>query len=369
MQVVLEGIELRRIHLPLAETFRAGHGARTHRDAVIVQALVADGPSGWAECVAEPDPSYWPEYTESAWHVMQHHLVPRLLVGRPLREVRGHQMAKAALETAALDAGLRAEGRSVASFLGATRGEVPTGIALGMTESVEDLADAATWWRARGHKAFKLKVQPGWDLRPVRAVRGAVGLDTELTVDANGTFDSEEPEHMVTLEQMAGLPSGLAAIEQPFAPDDLRGHARLARRIDVPVCLDESIGSVADVQTAVQLGACQAVSLKAGRVGGLLETRRIHELCRDEGVALRCGGMLETGLGRAVNLAVAGLPGCTLPPDLGPSSRYFEKDITAPFEHEDGMMAVPDGPGLGTEPLPEVLEEVTVNKLVLRAAK
>jgi o-succinylbenzoate synthase len=169
MQVVLEGIELRRIHLPLAEAFRTGHGTRDHRDVIVVRALVAEGPSGWSECVAETEPSYWPEYTDSVLHVMQHHLVPRLLAGRPFSEVKGHQMAKAALETAMLDAGLRAEGRSVGDFLGTTRSSVRTGIALGIADDPEALADAAGWWRARGHTAFKLKVTPGWDLAAVKA--------------------------------------------------------------------------------------------------------------------------------------------------------------------------------------------------------
>lgn len=369
MQVVLEGIELHRVHLPLAETFRAGHGSRAHRDVVIVQALVVDGASGWSECVTEVEPTYWPEYTEGAWHVLQHHLVPRILAGRSLGEVRGHQMAKAALETAALDAGLRAEGRSVADFLGATRDRVGTGIALGIAETADSLAEAALWWQARGHQAFKLKVTPGWDLEPVRAVRQAVGFDVALMVDANGTYRSDDPDHLVVLEKLADPSLNLVAVEQPFSPDDLLGHARLARRVDVPLCLDESIGSLPDVQTALALGACGAVSLKVGRVGGLLETRRIHQFCRDEGVGLRAGGMLETGLGRAVNLAVAALPGCTLPPDLGPSTRYFSRDITAPFEHEEGMMAVPAGAGLGIEPLQEVLDEVTVDKMTLRASR
>lgn len=370
MQVALDGIELRRIQLPLAEAFTTAHGTRTHREAVIVRALVADdGPSGWSECVAEPEPTYCPEYTDGAWHVLQHHLVPRVLAGRPLREVRGHKMAKAALEMATLDAGLQADGRSFGDFLGSTRTEVPTGIALGIPETIADLVDAAAWWRGRGHKAFKIKVAPAWDLQPVRAVRAAVGLDTELLVDANGTFHADEPDHLVTLERLASPELGLVAIEQPFAPDDLLGHAKLARRIDVPICLDESITSLDDVKTAYHLGACQAVSLKAGRVGGMLETRRIHEFCRDEGISARCGGMLETGLGRAVNLAVAALPGCTLPPDLGPSGRYFSRDITPPFDHVDGMMKVPNRPGLGIEPRLDVLDEVTSNKVIMRASR
>jgi O-succinylbenzoate synthase len=292
-----------------------------------------------------------------------------MLAGKPLRDVRGHQMAKAALEGAVLDAGLRAEKRSLASFLGARRREVGTGIALGITDTVDDLVMAAMTWCARGHRALKLKVAPGWDLDPVRAVRAAVGQRVDLVVDANGSYRSDDPSHVAVLTRLAEPALGLATIEQPFAPDDLTGHARLAELVSVPICLDESIGSLADVETALALGACGAVNLKVGRVGGLLETRRIHERCVAEGLPLRAGGMLETGLGRAVNLAVAALPGCTLPPDLGPSARYFTQDITPAFDDRDGTMAVPDGAGLGIEPLQEVLDDVTVNQLTLRTAR
>ena len=369
MQVALEGIELRLIRLPLAETFRAAHGRRDHREVVIVRALAADGPAGWSECVAEVEPTYWPEYTAGAHHVLQHHLVPRMLAGRTLRDVRGHQMAKAALEGAVLDAGLRADGRSLASFLGARRREVGTGIALGITDTVDDLVMAAMTWCAQGHRALKLKVAPGWDVEPVGAVRAAVGHKVELVVDANGSYLSGDPDHMAALARLADPGLGLACIEQPFGPDDLTGHARLVELVDVPICLDESIGSLGDVETALGLGACGAISLKVGRVGGLLETKRIHDRCVDEGVPLRAGGMLETGLGRAVNLAVAALPGCTLPPDLGPSARYFTQDITPPFDDRDGTMTVPDGAGLGIEPLQEVLDDVTIDQLTLRTAR
>ncbi len=368
MQVALEGIELRLVQLPLAESFRAAHGRRDHREIVVVQALVADGPSGWAECVAEVEPTYWPEYTIGAFDVLENHLVPRMLAGRSLREVRGHQMAKAALEGATIDAGLRADKQSLADFLGARRREVGTGIALGMADTIDDLVTQAMTWCALGHRALKLKVAPGWDVEPVRAVRAAVGQRVELIVDANGSYRSDEPDHVAALVRLSDGVLGLAAIEQPFAPDDLVGHARLVDLVSVPICLDESIGSLADVETALALGACGAVSLKVGRVGGLLESRRIHDRCVTEGLAMRAGGMLETGLGRAVNLAVAALPGATLPPDLGPSARYFTQDITPPFDDRAGTMSVPDGPGLGTEPLQEVLDAVTVNRLVLRAS-
>lgn len=368
MQVELEGIELRTVRLPLAEPFTSARGTRYVRDVVLVRALGADGPDGWAECVAEPEPTYWPEYTGSVLHVLEHHLVPRLLAGRSLREVQGHHMAKAALECAVLDAGLRIDGRSLASFLGATRPLVPTGIALGLAPSVDELVTRARRWREKGHRAFKLKVTPDWHVEPTQAVRDAVGDEVALMVDANGSFRSDDEDHLATLRWLADPVLGLVAIEQPFPPDDLLGHAALSRQIDVRICLDESVASVRDVRTALALEACEAVNLKVGRVGGLLEARRIHDLCRAEGLAVRCGGMLETGLGRAVNLAVAALPGCTLPPDLGPSARYFATDVTPPFEAPNGTMVVPDGPGLGVDPIPEVLEDMTVSTLTLRSS-
>jgi o-succinylbenzoate synthase len=369
MEVALVGVELRLVRLPLAEPFTTALGTRRRRDVVIVRTLVDDGPDGWGECVAEPDPTYWPEYAVGALDVLEHHLVPRLLDGRSLRQVRGHQMARAALECAALDAGLRAEGRSMASFLGATRPVVPTGIAVGRTRTVDDLVDVVLRWHGEGHRAFKVKIQPGWDVEPLRAVRREVGDEVALLADANGSYRSDAVDELATLQRVAGDDIDLVALEQPFAPDDLVGHARLAREIDRPVCLDESIGSLGQLESALALGACGAVSLKAGRVGGLVEARRIHQRCRDEGVSLRCGGMLETGLGRALNLAVAALPGCNLPPDLGPSSRYFATDLTAPFESRGGTMIVPDGPGLGIEPLPEVLDETTITLRTLRSTR
>lgn len=369
MQVLLEGVELRLVRLPLAGAFRTARANRTHRDVLVVRALVAQGPSGWAECVAENDPTYWPEYTAGAFRVLHYHLVPRVLAGRSMHEVRGHHMAKAALEGAALDAGLRAEGRSLADFLGAERHQVTTGIALGMAQSVENLVMVAVGWVQQGHRALKLKVAPGWDVDPVRAVRAAVGDDVALVVDANGSYDSDDKTHLNALARLSDETIGVLAIEQPFDPEDLLGHARLARHVDVPVCLDESIGSVRDLETALAVGACGAVNLKVGRVGGLVETRRIHDLCLKEGIPVRCGGMLETGLGRAVNLAVAALPACTLPPDLGPSARYYARDITPAFVDRDGTMSVPIGPGLGIEPLQEVLDEVTVNQIILRTPR
>jgi O-succinylbenzoate synthase len=368
MQVALEGVELRLVRLPLATPFRSAHGVRHDREVVIVRALATDGPDGWGECVAEPEPTYWPEYTAAALHVLEHHLVPRILAGRPLGEVRGHAMAKAAIEGAVIDAGLRAEGRSMAEFLGATRSRVLTGIALGIAGSVGELVASACRWHDDGHRAFKLKIAPDWHVDPVRAVRKALGDEVALILDANGSFRSDHPEDLAILRRLDDPVLRVMALEQPFAPDDLVGHARLVREVDTLVCLDESIGSLGDVETALALAACDAISLKVGRVGGLVEAIRIHERCRQQAIDLRCGGMLETGLGRALNLAVAALPGCTLPPDLAPSSRYFAEDLTVPFDALSGTMNVPGGPGLGVDPLPDVLESTTVSRTLLRAS-
>lgn len=365
--VAVDAVELRLVRLALATPFRAAHGTRTERSIVLVRVLAADGPDGWGECVAEPEPTYWPEYTAACWGVLTDHLVPRVLAGRPLAEVRGHHMSKAALGVALADAALRAAGRSLASALGASRDRVPTGIALGLAATVDDLVARAERWHAEGHRSFKLKVRPGWDVEPVRAVRKALGDTATLIVDANGSYRSGAADDDEALRALAADDLAVTAIEQPYAPDDLVGHARLAASLPTPVCLDESIGSLGDVDSALALGACGAVSLKVGRVGGLDEARRIHDRCRDAGVALRCGGMLETGLGRAVNLAVAALPGCTLPPDLGPSARYFADDLTVPFTAEGGSMAVPRRPGLGVEPRPEALEAATVDIALLRS--
>jgi O-succinylbenzoate synthase len=370
--VPLAGVELRLLRLPLAEPFGAAHATRLARPIVLVRALVAEGPDGWGECVAEAEPSYWPEYSDGAWHVLEHHLVPRLLGGRSLEEVRGHQMAKAALRCAVIDAGLRAEGRSMAAFLGAVRAQVATGIALGITPSLDDLVAAAERWHGEGHRSFKLKVRPGWDVEPVAAVRKALGEAVALLVDANGAFRSDDPDDVAGLERLAEPDLGLAAIEQPFPPDDLVGHARLAERLaasPTAVCLDESIGSLGDLETALALGACDAVSLKAGRVGGPVEAGRIHHRCVDEAIAVRCGGMLETGVGRALNLAIAALPGCTLPPDLGPSHRYFAEDVTVPFDASSGNMKVPQGPGLGVEPRADMIDRTTERSLLIQAPR
>lgn len=357
----ITGVELRRIAMPLVAPFRTSFGTETTRDVLLVRVVTPEA-EGWGECVAMTEPLYSPEYADGAADVLRRFLVPALLrqevdpygVARVLAPVKGHRMAKAALETAVLDARLRATGESLGTFLGAARDRVPCGVSIGLMDTIPELLAAVEGYLAEGYVRIKLKIQPGWDVEPVRAVRERFGDDVALQVDANAAYTLGDAPLLARLDDF-----GLLLIEQPLAHDDLVQHAALARRIRTPICLDESIESAEHAAAAITLGACSVVNVKPGRVGGYLEARRVHDVCRAHGVPVWCGGMLETGLGRAANLALAALPGFTLPGDTSASGRYYATDITEPFVLEDGHLPVPTGPGLGVEPLPAVLAEVT----------
>jgi len=366
--VRVEAVELREVHLPLVRPFVSAAGPTSARSSLLIR-LLTDGPDGWGECVALDEPLYSAEYLDAAAHVTRHHLVPRLLgagevaaedVARLLRPVQGHPMAKAALEMAVLDAELRLAGRPLAARLGATRAEVDCGVAVGIAPSLDALLDEVAGYLAQGYRRVKLKIHPGADVDQVAAVRGRFG-DVPLQVDANGSYTVGQWPLLAALD-----PFDLLLIEQPVAVDDLLGAAEVARRIRTPVCLDESITSAAATATALAVGACSVVNVKPGRVGGLLEAVRVHDACVAAGVPVWCGGMLETGLGRAANLALAALPGFTLPGDLSGSDRYFTRDLTEPFVPADGRLRVPTGPGLGVEPLPEALAQLTTWVELLR---
>src|SRR5579859_525185 len=359
----LEGVELRRVGLPLVEPWKTALGTFATRDVLLVRAVFTDT-QGWGECVAMNEPTYSAEYVDGAADVLRRHLLPRILAAAPLdaegavaalRGVKGHPMAKAALELAWLDAEGRATGTSLARRLGGTRARVAAGVAVGVTGSVPALIDEVGRRLAEGYRRVKLKIHPGWDVEPVRAVRERFGDDVALQVDANGSYRRADAGCLARLDAF-----GLLLIEQPLADDDLVGHAALSGEIATPVCLDESITSASVAASALALGACRIVNVKAGRVGGFLEAVRVHDLCAAAGVPVWCGGMLETGIGRAANLALASLPNFSLPGDLAASSRWYHTDITQPVELDsDGMIAVPDGAGTGVEVSPEVLDAVT----------
>lgn len=359
----VDGFELRRVALPLVAPFRTSFGTETDRDILLVRAVTADG-EGWGECVAPGEPRYSSEYVDGAVDVIRRFLAPQLLsapalaasqVAPLLAPVKGHRMAKAALEMAVLDAQLRSRGESFGGYLGAVRDRVPAGVSVGIMDSVPALLEAVASYLDQGYLRIKLKVEPGWDVVPVRAVRERFGDELLLQVDANAAYTLADARTLAKLD-----PFDLQLIEQPLAEDDLREHAALAKLLRTPICLDESITSAKAAADALALGAARVVNIKAGRVGGYLEARRIHDLCRAHGVAVWCGGMLETGLGRAANVALAALPGFTLPGDTSASDRYYTRDLTEPFVLDAGHLAVPTGPGLGVDPLPEVLADVTV---------
>ena len=359
----LDAVELRRIRLPLVSPFRTSFGTQTERDVLLVRAITPEA-EGWGECVAMEEPLYSSEYVDAAQAVMRDHLLPRLFaldtisgaaVGPALHAVKGHLMAKAALETAVLDAELRASGVRLADHLGAVRDAVDAGVSVGIMDSVPALLDAVSGYLDTGYRRIKLKIEPGWDIEPVGAVREQFGDDLLLQVDANTAYTLADAPHLAKLD-----PFDLLLIEQPLDEEDVLGHAKLARLIRTPVCLDESITSARIAAAAIELGACAIVNIKPGRVGGYLEARRVHDVCAANGVPVWCGGMLETGLGRAANVALAALPNFTLPGDTSASGRYYAQDIVEPFVLRDGTLSVPTAPGLGVTPLEDELERFTV---------
>ena len=370
----LTGIELRRVAMPLRTPFRTSFGTERDRDVLLVRAEgdVAGTPTvGWGECVAMAEPRYSAEYVDGAEHVVATFFAPILFergdvaaadVAVLLAVFEGHPMAKAALEMAVLDAELRAGGVSFADHLGAVADRVPAGVSVGITATTAELLEQVAGYLDDGYLRIKLKIEPGLDVERVAAVRERFGDGVLLQVDANAAYTLDDAEHLARLDAF-----GLLLIEQPLAAGDLRHHSLLAARMRTPICLDESITSAKTAADAIALGACSIVNIKAGRVGGYLEAKRVHDVCEVHGVPVWCGGMLETGLGRAANVALAALPGFTLPGDTSASERYWERDLTEPFVlGGDGHIAVPKGPGLGVEPLPDVLAEATTSARWLR---
>jgi O-succinylbenzoate synthase len=375
----IANVELRRIEMPLVSPFRTSFGSQTERDILLVRVDLADASGGsadtvegWGECVALSEPSYSPEYVDGAQHVIIHHLLPRLTAAGPLTvadvapalaKLHGHPMAKAALEMAVLDAQLRATGQSFASFLGAERRRIPSGVSVGIHDTTDELLAAVQGYVDDGYVRIKLKIEPGSDIEQVAAVRELIGPDTPFQVDANTAYRRTDGAHLAQLDEF-----DLLLIEQPLPEEDIIGHARLAAEIETPICLDESLVSAAGTADAIELGACEIANIKPGRVGGYLEAVRIHDLCVAKGIPVWCGGMLETGIGRAANAALAALPGFTLPGDISASTRFYARDIvTDPITITDGHVTVPTTPGLGFELDRQFLDAVTTSRIAIDA--
>jgi len=367
----LERVELRLIALPLLHPFETSFGVEAEKHCVLVR-LDCEGVTGWGECVAMNGPWYSEETTGTAWHILTQFILPHVL-GRDfdsaqelqgrLARVRGNKMARAALEGAFLDALARSRDRSLAHFLGGERTEIESGVSIGIQSSPEALVAKVERELATGYRRAKLKIKPGSDIEFVRAVRLAFP-EAQLMVDANSAYTLEDAEHLRSLDVF-----GLTMIEQPLGHDDIVDHATLSARVQTPICLDESIHSTQDARHALELASCRIINIKAGRVGGLTEAIRIHDICRNRGVPVWCGGMLETNIGRAHNVALASLPGFTLPGDISASERYFVEDIAYPNFRvsSHGTLAVPTTPGTGVEVDEQRLERVTLRRTELVA--
>ncbi|HEX7183761.1 MAG TPA: o-succinylbenzoate synthase [Thermoanaerobaculia bacterium] len=373
--IEIRSITLREIALTLKEPFQISSGTQSHRRIFLIHLQGVDGAEGWGECVAGEGPNYSPETIETAWLALREWIAPRVLGRRfrgpedihPALEVnfRGHNMAKAAVEMAAWEMAARMEGVSLSHILGGTRDRIQVGISLGIQKSPEALVEKARGALERGYRKVKVKIKPGADVEYIRAAREALGPEAPLMADANNAYSLDDLE---VLRQLDGF--DLMMIEQPLAWDDLMRHAKLQREMETPICLDESITSVDRAQDMIDLNAGRIVNIKPGRVGGFAQSRAIHDLCQRQGIPVWCGGMLESGVGRAHNVALASLPNFTLPGDLSPSERYWEKDIVVPewTMDRDGWVQVPvDRPGMGVEVDLNRVEDLTVRREDLAA--
>lgn len=362
--MTIDALRLHSLQMPLVRPFRTSFGTQYVRDVMLVEAIDSDGAQGWGECVTLGWPGYNAEYTAGAIQVIKEYLAPIVLgndwtpdgVDAAMKVVRGHHIARASVGTAVLDVWLRRASTSLGDYLGATRAEVDCGVSVGIptSESIEELLEEVGMYVDAGYRRIKLKIEPGWDIEPVAVVRERWPT-IPLQVDANQAYSREHAHHLARLDEF-----DLLLIEQPLEEEDWWGHALIARACSTPICLDESILSTESAESAIEFGAASNINIKPGRVAGFLEAKKIHDLCLSREVPVWCGGMLETGIGRAANVALAALPGFTLPGDTSASNRYYAEDVTEPFVLRDGRLAVPTGPGIGVVPIPENLRSMAV---------
>jgi O-succinylbenzoate synthase len=369
----IDRIELRHTKMELVSPFETSLGVELFEEHIIVR-VDAGGVTGWGECVVEPTLSYSYETLQTVWYVLRDFLIPAL-VGKDLLSVddalaktawvRGHRMARAGLEAALSDAFAKANGVSLSQFLGGTRKRINVGVSVGLQSSSARLVEVVAEYLKDGYKRIKIKIAPGRDLDLVTAVRNAFP-EIQLQVDANSAYTLKDIKMLRALDEF-----NLQLIEQPLGYDDIFDHSILARELRTPICLDESIYNVSDTKAAIALGSCRIINIKPGRVGGYTESKRIHDFCASKNVPVWHGGMDESGIGRAGNVALASLPNFVLPGDISASKRYYREDIVdPPFEVDsDGTMAVPVKPGIGVEVLLNRLERVTVRREQFHAPK
>lgn len=363
MSMTIQSVTLHLVRMRLVTPFSASYGTHTERRTILVELMNDSGQTGWGECVAFEEPWYTEETVETAWLILRQFLVPAL-AGKPIghpsdipalfRHVRRHPMAKAGLETAGWDLYCKQAGVPLAKELGGVRNEVNSGVAVGLQPSEAELFRVIERYVDEGYRRVKVKIKPGADLDLIHTIRSRYP-DLPLMADANSAYGLNDIEHLVRLDAY-----DLMMVEQPLDADDIVDHAKLQRRLRTPICLDESIVTFDDARRALELGSCGVINVKIGRVGGLTEARRIHDLCAAQGVPVWCGGMLETGIGRAHNIALATLPGFTLPGDISASARYWERDVIVPeVTVEGGRIRVSQEAGIGYEVDREFLASVT----------
>jgi o-succinylbenzoate synthase len=359
-------ITLRELSMKLVAPFQTSIECTDVRRILLVEADV-DGTIGWGECVAGESPSYSPETADTAWHILTTYLWP-LVKGRDLTSaaeiwdlllpVRGHNMAKASLEAAIWDAEAKQKNLPLSELLGGTREEIASGVSIGIKQSLDELSATVSKELAAGYQRIKIKIKPGKDLELVRRLRQDFPR-IKLMVDANSAYTLAD---WLLLKQLEGF--YLMMIEQPLGWDDLYSHVELQKKLDTPICLDECIHTEEHARAAIALGACKIINIKMGRVGGHTVARRIHDLCQKNGIPVWCGGMLESGIGRAHNIALSALPNFTLPGDVTASKRYWQEDIIDPevTVSRQGTIRVPSGPGIGFQPRLDRIEKLTVRK-------
>jgi o-succinylbenzoate synthase len=366
-----EAITLREIRMPLVHFFETSFGRTTERRILLV-AVDSEGVTGWGECVAGEGPFYCPEWIETAWVTLRDFLAP-MVVGRALDKasdcvplmarVRGHEMAKAVLENALWDAEGKQRQEPLWKLLGGTRRQIPCGVSIGIQDSVGQLLQKIETELAAGYQRIKVKIKPGWDIDILREIRKRwPGI--LLSCDANSAYNLDDVEHLRALDEFR-----LLMIEQPLWSDDFYYHAKLQREIKTDICLDESIHHARDAAAAIELGACRIVNIKIGRVGGLTEAKKVHDACQSRKIPVWCGGMLESGIGRAHNIAISTLPNFSLPGDVSASKRYWKEDIIEPEVEvgADGWIAVRGDHGIGYRVREDFIEELTVRKEIIRA--
>jgi O-succinylbenzoate synthase len=367
----IDSITLRELRMPLVKPFETSFGKTTNRRILLVE-LKAEGYTGWGECVAGEHPFFSDETIDTAWLVISQELAPTLAAADPehggkchqiFGKVRGHRMAKAALENAVWDAEAQMKEIPLAVLLGGVRETIPCGVSIGIQPTVKDLLVEIEQALAAGYQRIKLKCKPGWDVKVFEAVRNR-WPDIQLSCDANSAYRLRDADHIAAFDEF-----NLLMIEQPLWADDFYFHSMLQKRLETPICLDESIRNRRDALAAIDMESCRIINIKNGRVGGFSEAIAVHNVAHERGIPVWCGGMLETGIGRSHNIALSSLENFTLPGDVSASSRYWADDIIEPAVtvNAQGEIAVPDVAGRGYEVRADLIEQLTVRKEEIRA--